>query len=36
MFVSKNAKISVTPYANPEHEQVEFWWRWVPNVRGLR
>ena len=44
MLVSKNAKlcitpnanvkICVTPNANPQHEQVEYRWRWVPNARG--
>ena len=32
MLVSKNAKICVTPNANPQREQVEYRWRWVPNA----
>ena len=46
MLVSKNAKICVTPNvnsricitpkANPQHEQVEYRSRWVPNVKFLR
>ena len=31
-----NAKICVTPNSNPQREQVEYRWRWVPNVRGWR
>ena len=38
MLVSKNAtpkanaKVCVIPNANPQHEQVEYRWRWVPNT----
>ena len=31
-----NAKICVTPNANPQHNQVEYRWHWVPNARGWR
>ena len=36
MLVSKNAKICVTPNANPQCEQVEYRWRWVPNANFSR
>ena len=36
ILVSKNAKMCVTPNANPQCKQVEYRWRWVSNIRGWR
>ena len=36
MLVSKNAKICVTPNANPQRQQVEYRSRWVPNAKFPR
>ena len=35
MLVSKNVKICITPNAKPQHESVEYRWRWVPNATFL-
>ena len=35
ILVSKNAKICGTPNANPQSEQVEYRWCWVPNAKFL-
>ena len=36
MLVSKNAKICITPNAEPQHESVEYRWRWLPNTKFSR
>ena len=36
MLVSHNAKICVTPNANPQREQVEYMSRWVSKAKFLR